>query len=105
MRDVYMSCGSLLRLVQLSPELIMTTRSPRLILPSSMASSNAIGMQAERVTPLLRRMAFLDWHIAPFGRYRDRRFSHLREDQSIHLAAVKPHSANKRLIGAANYLH
>jgi hypothetical protein len=32
-----------------SPELIMTTRSPRLILPSSMASSNAMGMQAEPV--------------------------------------------------------
>jgi hypothetical protein len=34
---------------QPSPELIMTTRSPRLILPSSIASSNAIGMQAEPV--------------------------------------------------------
>jgi hypothetical protein len=34
---------------QPSPELIMTTRSPRLILPSSMASSNAMGMHADPV--------------------------------------------------------
>jgi hypothetical protein len=34
---------------QPSPELIMTTWSPRLTLPSSIASSNAIGMQAEPV--------------------------------------------------------
>jgi hypothetical protein len=38
------------------------------------------------VTPLLHdRMAFLDWHVAAFGRYRDGRFADLREDQLIHL--------------------
>jgi hypothetical protein len=50
MRDFYMvQRTAAAAWFQPSPELIMTTRSPRLILPSSIASSNAIGMQAEPV--------------------------------------------------------
>ena len=50
MRDFYMVMRTAAAAwFQPSPELIMTTRSPRLILPSSIASSNAIGMQAEPV--------------------------------------------------------
>ena len=50
MRDVYIIMRTAAAAwFQPRPELIMTTRSPRLILPSSMASSNAIGMQADPV--------------------------------------------------------
>ena len=85
MRDIYM----VMRIAaaawfQPSPELIMTTRSPRLILPSVVQRHRDAGRAG--VTPLLHDgMAFLEWHVAPLGRYRDGRLADLSEDQLIHL--------------------
>ena len=38
------------------------------------------------VTPSLHdSVAFLEWHVAPLGRYRDGRLADLREEQLIHI--------------------
>ena len=77
----------------------MTTRWPGFILPSSMASSNAIGMRGRAGVAVLLHdgVAFLDRDAAPFGRNGDRVFVDLSEQQLIDVLGRKAAFTARRL--------